>query len=268
LRVILLLLFCGIAACAGNQPQTPYPAFIQIDELPDIFIAGLPGVRAKQLAGNPETQRSSSRIELPAGWNFTTGASPGKSVEIFVLAGEISLSSLKLDAGSYAYVPPGSTGMQMRSELGALLLYFLDYANASAVIQTPLILDSKLVGWQPLSDDPNDLGRSVKILREDPGSGARSWLEKTDPVATQEWQQSSVTREGYLVSGSYHDSECVNGQAATGDYLPGGYFHRVPGAVNGGPEAGSAEGAVWFVRVLEKESLQRMPACVAPQTGQ
>ena len=113
LAVSYLLSLSMLGACAASAPQTPYPAFIQTEELPDVFLAGLPGVRAKQLAGNPETRRSSNRIILPPDWQFTTGASPGKSVEIFVLAGEIALGDLPLGPGAYAYIPPGSTGLQM-----------------------------------------------------------------------------------------------------------------------------------------------------------
>jgi len=268
LRVMWLALLCGLQACASSQPQTPYPAFIQVDDLPGIFMAGMPGVSAKQLAGNPKTRRSSNRIVLPADWNFTTGAAPGKSVEIYVLAGEIRIADLTLDAGGYAYIPSGTVGLQMQTADGALLMYFLDDANERSVIQTPLILDSDLLTWKPLSEDPNDLGRSIKVLRADPGSGARTWLEKVDPIATREWQRSSVTREGYLVSGSYSDGECVNGESVTGDYMSGGYFHRVPGAMNGGPDAGTVAGAVWFLRVLEKETLQNFPECVPLQSAQ
>ena len=75
---------------------------------------------------------------------------------------------------------------------------------------------------------------------------------KIDPYAGQSWQQSSTTREGYLVTGSYRESECLNGEVATGDYGPGGYFQRVAGAVYGGPEAASVDGAIWFLRTLEK----------------
>jgi len=263
---VCLALLAGLAACVASQPQAPYPAFIQVDDLPDVFIAGLPGVRAQQLAGNPNTRRSSYRIMLPPDWQFTTGASPGKSVEVFVLAGAIGLADLTLGVGGYAYIPSGSTGMQMTSLNGALILYFLDDANAEAVIQTPLILDSNLVGWSLLSESPNDIGLSVKELRADPGSGARTWLMKIDPVATRSWHRSSTTREGYLVSGSYRDGVCIDGQAVTGDYTPGGYFHRVPGALYGGSGATSVDGAIWFFRVQERETLQTLAEgdCATP----
>ena len=262
-----ILLYFVLAGCAATAPQTPYPAFMQVDELPDVFIAGLPGVRAKQLAGNPATRRSSNRILLPADWQFTTGAAPGKSVELFVLAGEVELADLTLGRGGYAYIPPGSTGLQMKTSAGAMLLYFIDDADADAVIQTPLIMSSDLLGWTPVSENPNDIGISVKELRADPGSGARTWLMKVDPVASQGWQQSSISREGYLVAGTYRDSECINGEAITGDYGTGGYFHRVPGATFGGPEAVSVSGAIWLLRVQEAETVQALPECIAAQAG-
>ena len=260
---IRFLLFFVLAACASVAPQTPYPAFIQVDELPDVFVAGLPGVRAKQLAGNPATRRSSNRILLPADWQFTTGAAPGKSVELFVLAGEIGLGEFALGPGGYAYVPPGSTGLQMKTSAGAMLLYFIDDADGNAVIQTPLIMNSDLLDWSPVSENPNDIGISVKELRADPGSGARTWLMKIDPVASQGWQQSSIGREGYLIAGSYRQSECINGAVVTGDYRTGGYFQRVPGAIFGGPEAVSTGGAIWLLRVQQKESVMELPECVA-----
>ena len=255
-----------LSACAATAPQPPYPAFIQVDDLPNVFIAGLPGVRAQQLAGNPQTRRTSNRILLPPDWQFTTGASPGKSVEIFVLAGEVGLGDLTLGPGGYGYIPPGSTGLQMKTSRGASLLYFLDDYDPDAVIQTPLILSSDLVSWRPLSGSPNDIGLWEKELRADPGSGARTWLRKIDSHASQSWQHSSTTREGYLVAGSFRGSECINGEAVTGDYGPGGYFHRVAGAVYGGPDAASADGAIWFLRTLENESLQTIAECAPAGT--
>lgn len=266
INAALLATAVALSSCAANSPQPPYPAFIQVDELPDTFVAGLPGVRAKQLAGNPETGASSYQLLLPADWQFTTGASPGKNVEIFVLAGEIQLGDLALGSGGYAYFPAGSTGVQMQSSRGASLLYFLNDVDPKAVIQTPLILSSDLVRWAPLSESPNDIGYAVKELRADPGSGARSWLLKIDPIASQSWRQSSAIREGYLVAGSYEDHECVNGEAISGVYRPGGYFQRSAGAVYGGPGAASTDGAIWFLRVLKKESLQTLTACLPAAT--
>lgn len=240
----------SLAACASSPAELPYPAFIQADDLPDIFIAGLPGIRAKRFAGNPDTRRSSNRLSLPADWSFTTGGLPDKSVEIYVLAGTVMLGEFTLQPGAYAYVPDGSTGVPLRTDRGAQILYFLDDANPAAVIQTPIISSRSIVPWLPVSDDPNDFGISVKELRADPGSGARTWLLRIDPGATRPWQSLSVVEEGYLLEGNYVHSECVDGTASTAAYTRGGYYHRPAAAVNAGPESTAVESSVWFVRTL------------------
>lgn len=250
------------AGCASGPPSLPYPAFIQTDELPDVYLAGLPDVDAKQLAGDPRTRRTSNRIVLPANWKFSTGASPGKSVELFVLRGQIQLADIPLGAGGYAYLPTGSLGMSMTTAAGAELLYFLDDPVPGAVIETPLILSSELVSWQPVSDDPRDFGLAMRELRADPGSGARTWLLKIDPVAARVWQKTSVAVEGFLVQGVYQHSECVNGEVVTGGYTAGGYFQRPPNVLNGGPDARSDGTAIWFLRTLSGGEVVTADRCL------
>lgn len=252
-----------LAGCAVGPSKLPYPAFIDVNELPDVFIAGMPGVRAKSLAGDPQTRRSSQRIALPADWQFTTGASPGMSVEIFVLAGEIRLGNLALQPGGYAYIPSGSTGTSMSTSAGAVLLYFVDEMNSSSVIQTPLIQSSNLLDWQPVSTAISDIGLSVKEFRSDPGSGARTWLLKVDPTAVQSWRHSSLSKEGYLVSGNYRTSECLQGEPVTADYLPGGYYYRPAGAVHGGTEEKSTGESIWFIRALGNEVVNDVAGCMS-----
>jgi len=246
----------AISACASRPIAPPYPSFIDVNGLPDAFIAGLPGIRAKQLSVDPRTQRASYRVALPADWSFTTGASPGQSVELFVLAGEIRLGEFSLRPGGYAYLPPGHTGMQMETSNGALMLYFLDDADGAAVIQTPLITNSELIDWQS-----EDIGVAVRELRRDPGSGARTWLQRIDPQAILPLQRSTQNVEGYLVSGSIMYSECSEGISGTGQYLPGGYFHRPPGATHAGPDTTTESGAVWYLRVLGEEQIETVDAC-------
>jgi len=260
---IPLLAMLILSACSSGPLKPPYPAYIAVDELPDAFVAGLPGSRAKHLSGDPRTQRASYRVQLPADWSFTTGASPGQSVEIYVLAGEIQLGEFSLTEGGYAYLPPGLSGLQMESSDGALLLYFLDEANDAAVIQTPLLTNSDLLEWQP-----QDIGVSVKELRADPGSGARSWLLNIGPEALLPWQRSSQIVEGYLVSGSIDYSECSGDQFGTEEYLPGGYFHRPPGAIHAGPATQSAAGAIWFLRVLGSEQIEIVEGCLSEPAAQ
>ncbi len=263
LKIRNCLWFILLAGCASSAPTVPYPAFVQADELPDVFIAGLPGIRAKLFANDSRSRRSSNRLLLPRDWNGSTGASPGKSVELFVIAGEITLGEMSLQAGSYVYIPPGFTGSNLGTTDGALVLYFLDNLNPNAVIQTPLFLDTDLIDWRPVSEEAEDFGFSVKELRFDPGSGVRIWLLRIDPGATQLWRQSTVTEEGYLLSGSYRHSECVDGEVLTYDYLPGGYFARPAGAIHGGPEAVATSSSVWYLREMSRGVIQSVPGCTA-----
>ena len=257
-RMIIVFAVCLLAACASKPLKPPYPSYIAVDELPDAFVAGLPGIRAKQLSVDPRTQRASYRISVPPDWSFTTGASPAHSVEIYVLAGEIRIGEFPLTAGGYAYLPAGGRGTQIDSDSGAVMLYFLDEAASGAVIQTPMITSSDLLDWQA-----QDIGIYVKELRKDPGSGARTWLMRVDPEAIIPLQKSSRNVEGYLVSGAIDYSECSGGMSGTDQYLPGGYFHRPPGAVHGGPDTTTASGATWYLRVLGDETVDFVDECPA-----
>lgn len=253
-----ILAFATIAACASGPEAPSYPAFIVADELPDLFLAGLPGVRAKEFAGDAQTRRVSHRIDLPAEWTGTTGGAPGKALEIFVLEGEITLADITLGEGGYAYVPPGSLGFNMTSPEGARVLYFLNDVNAESVIRAPIILDSGLLDWKPT----NRIGVLQKELRADPGSGERTWLKRYEPGADIPWQSASASLEGYLVSGEFVDSECVDGKAYTGTYRPGGYFYRPPDAVHGGPAAEVTSEATWFLRRKSAAETKDPAACV------
>jgi hypothetical protein len=212
--------------------------------LPDVFLASLPGVRAKQFSGDPQTRRTSNRVDLPPDWQGTTGGAPGKLLEIYVVAGELSVGDVELGPGGYAHVPPGSLGFNLETDSGARILYFLDDVDPLAMIQTPVILDSRLLDWTPSGID----GVALKDLRSDPGNGARTWLLRISPGAQIPWQSSSVMREGFLASGQYQHSECVAGEVHTAIYGPGGYFYRPPGTLNGGQESRAITESVWVLR--------------------
>ena len=249
MRTVLIAALLIVTGCATTRPQLPYPVFVQADELPDIFLASLPGVRAKQFAGNPQTRRSSNRVVFPAQWSGTSGASPGKSLELYVLYGELRVGDLRLQPGGYAWFPPGYSGANLNTTYGAEVLYFLDDANPANTVRTPIMYSSEVVDWQPLSDSPQDHGLAIKEIRRDSGSGARTWLLRISPDARFQWQSRPRILEGYLVSGRYRGSECYNGEAVSAEYTEGGYFHRPAGTVHAGPDERALETSVWLMRV-------------------
>ena len=262
------LLFCALAlqmtACAPSQPDVPYPAYVRVDEVADVFIAGLPGVRAKGLVGaNSDSTGGSYRIDLPSSWQGTSGASPDKTLEIFVIDGELSVADVSLKRGGYAYLPPGTLGFKLKSSTGARILYFLDDIEPTAVIRTPLILESGLIDWQ--DTDTEDV--AVKELRANPGSGARTWLQRIQPGATIPWQSSTANREGYLVVGNYTHSECVGTEVATDVYFSGGYVYRPAHSINGGPDSFAATTSIWFFRELTDGEEVAHERCEVTATG-
>ena len=253
-----------LGACAAGPRDVPYPAFMQVDALEHTFLAELPGIRAKRLSGDLRSGRFSALLYLPESWRWNTGAAPGKSVEVYVIAGEVMIADLSLAPGNHAYLPPGSTGMSLTTTDGAQLLYFLDEASAAAVIQTPLFMSREVVPWKPASGPLLGSGLQEKELRGDPGSGARTWLLEVPPGAGIPWQQSSTALEGFLITGDYRHSECVDGRPVTGTYAPGGYFKRPAGAVHGGPQSGSETGAVWLLRQASGGTTREVAGCDRP----
>jgi len=249
----------AISACASAPSKLPYPAFLQVDELEDVFMASLPGIRAKQLAGDPMTRRSSNRIDLPPEWIGTSGGMPGRSLEIFVLLGNLTIADIELGPGGYAFLPAGSLGFNLVSSKGARILYFLNDVDPNSVIRSPIIMDAQLLDWVPTAI----AGASTLELRKDPGNGATTWLLRVEPGVSIPWQSTSTIREGYLVKGSYQHSECINGDVHTGQYLPGGYFYRPADSVNGGPESSAIVESVWLLRETTGGVTTTVPACVA-----
>lgn len=247
-----------LSACASGPPTLPYPAFVQVDELEDIFMASLPGIRAKQLAGDSQTRRTSNRIDLPADWSGTTGGSPGRSLEIFVIAGKLKIADIELGRGGYAFLPAGSLGFNLSSAEGARILYFLNDVDPESIIRSPIILDAGLLAWSATSA----IGVFSKELRLDPGNNSRTWLLKIEPGSPVPWQTSSAVREGYLLDGSYQHSECVAGEVHTWLYAPGGYFYRPANTINGGPDARALTESVWLLREVDGGVEETVPACV------
>ena len=258
-RSIAVLLIClhGLAGCAGGSSKLPYPAFVQVDELEDMFMASLPGVRGKQLAGDPQTRRTSNRIDLPPAWKGTSGGVPGRAMEIFVVQGKLRIADIDLPPGGYAFLPAGSLGFNMATDAGARILYFVNDTDTESMIRSPIIIDTSLLDWQA---DVTP-GTYTKELLSDPGSGARTWLLRIDAGTAVPWQSSTALREGYLLRGNFRHSECVLGKVYTSQYLQGGYFYRPAETINGGPLSGSDTDVIWFLRETAKGTDTIVPGC-------
>ncbi|MCH9694933.1 MAG: DUF4437 domain-containing protein [Gammaproteobacteria bacterium] len=261
-RILMCLIVLSLSGCASGPPKVPYPAFMQVDTLDDVFMASLPGVRAKQLAGDPQTRRTSNRIDLPRDWKGTSGGAPGRSMEIFVLAGELTIADIVLQRGGYAFLPAGSLGFNLSTADGARILYFVNDTDPQAVIRSPIIIDSGLIDWQ----DTDAVGVTTKELRADPGSGAKTWLLRVATGAGMDWESSTAVREGYLIGGNQQYVECVNGEPMQWQYAPGGYFYRPENTINGGPDSLALQESTWFVRETASGQHVEWPGCMVQDT--
>lgn len=255
----VLFVLAIVSACAGGPPTLPYPAFVQSDMLEDVFMASLPGVRAKQLAGDSQSRRTSNRIDLPRDWTGTSGGVPGRSMEIFVIAGELNVADITLGSGGYAFLPAGSLGFNLTAKDGARILYFVNDTDMNSVIRSPIIIDSNLLKWEAT----DKLGVSDKELRNDPGNGAKTWLVRVATGASQKWTSSSAIREGYLVDGNQQYAECIAGKSILWQYSPGGYFYRPQDTISGGPDSLALTDSIWFLREVSGGVVTAWPSCVA-----
>tara|TARA_R110002096_G_scaffold419615_1_gene624361 strand:- start:3943 stop:4815 length:873 start_codon:yes stop_codon:yes gene_type:complete len=256
-----LILFT--TGCASGPPKLPYPAFVQVDELEDVFMASLPGVRAKQLSGDPQTRRTSNRVDLPSDWEGTSGGTPGRSTELFVVDGELTIADVSLRRGGYAYLPSGSLGFNLVAKEGARIMYFVNDTDPESVIRSPIIIDSALLDWE----DTGRPGVARKELRNDPGNGAKTWLVRVATGASQAWESSSALREGYLVTGNQQYSECLNGKVYTWQYAPGGYVYRPAGTISGGPDSHALTDSIWLFRETTRGEVTSWPGCVVQQAA-
>ncbi len=261
-KATLIAALVTLAACAGGPPKLPYPAFIQVDELDDIYMASLPGVRAKQLSGDPQTRRTSNRVDLPRDWKGTSGGAPGRSMEIFVISGELTVADIALTSGGYAFFPAGSLGFNLAANDGARILYFLNDTDPDSIIRSPIIINSDLLNWESTAK----VGVTSKELRSDPGNGAKTWLVRVASGAAQAWESSSAVREGYLVTGNQQYAECVNGEAELWQYAPGGYFYRPANTISGGPESLALTESIWVMRETGYGVAVVWPACVVRES--
>jgi hypothetical protein len=252
------------AACASGPPKLPYPAFIQVDELDDIFMASLPGVRAKQLSGDSQTRRTSNRVDIPANWQGTSGGVPGRSMELFVLSGKVTIADIELESGGYAFLPAGSLGFNLSAPEGARILYFVNDTDPKSVIRSPIIINSDLLPWE----STNKVGVATKELRSDPGNGARTWLLRVATGASLPWESSSINREGYLITGNQQYAECVDGKSELWQYAPGGYYYRPANTISGGPESLALMESIWLLRETDHGDATAWPSCTAPATDE
>lgn len=256
------------SACANQQPPSPsFTGFVQAQTAPDEPWSGFPGVVAKRLSADEFDGRRALHLELPLGWRWSGMTNDAFSREWFVLEGRLTAGGQTLRAGDLLYVAPGAAPPDMTAVLAARALLFIDPAVAGAGLQATFVSSARALPWRAgtvARDAGVPLDLSVKDLKEDPVTGARTWLVKIGPGVQVPWESHSVVEEGYLLEGDYRLSECLPEGRRDGNYLPGGYFRRPAGWIHSGPDSGTEEGAVWLMRSPGKLDVTFHESCVPP----
>ncbi len=218
------------------------------------------GVTVRTLSEDDETGACSLVLNFPAGWQRHQAGYNQAAEELFILQGDFVIDDTRYTTNCYTYLPAGMlTTKAETGPDGCTILAMYDgrprfiAANASLpdtkTHQYVKLLDTKEMSWRGphgAGEQPSELGIMVKILRQDPQSGATSWLLGILPG----WRENRkevhpVVEESYKLTG-----DMLLGPR--GLMTPGCYFWRPPGVEHG--PLYTATGTMSFCRSTGKLS--------------
>lgn len=225
--------------------------FLRFDELPRfawIPQGQLAGLRAASLSRDARSGAETLLVEASPLWRWSEGVTWRHDVELFVLEGDLAFDGYALDAGHYVFWPAGRECRGWSSRAGVRVLWMAgeDRGGAQLADGELQVID---VRAQPWAQSPAFEGRSaeeagsglgVRILREDPRTGAYTLMTRHAPGWFDARLEAHDTwEELVLLEGDYLMGE-------TGAIVAGTYIFR-PGSRPHGPQA-TRGGAVWFCR--------------------
>lgn len=212
-----------------------------------------PGVEAKRLSYDPDSQAASVILRYPAGWAMEQEHHLDSDEELYVLSGELIFSGETYGAGDYAYLPGGYPRTGMSAPDGADVLTFFEGAHVNVIGPAPdgFYDASKLVKRIPTrsvewgsATDPKVKAPGVKRLglRKDAKTGETTWLLDIDETGmtgeVNRLETHPVVEEVFLLSGEMH--------MPMGVLREGAYFWRPAGIAHG--PVGTRTGALGFFR--------------------
>ncbi len=234
----------------------PHIEFIQQQDLPfePRWLQGggaSAQIGVKRLSRDPESGAVSSLVQIPAGWRRPETGHYLVDHEIYVLAGDLTVSGVRYTEHTYAFLPAGYTRSGAYSERGALLLAFFsgeaewidDEAPAGALDERRLVRYLNLFEepWTGNFHPQFPVGAGRKWLRRDPVTTDETWILGTLPLRHgRRPEKHPVVEEMYLISG-----ELIGPQ---GLMRPGSYFWRPPEVWHG--PYGSKTGCLMLFRTV------------------
>lgn len=199
------------------------------------------GVQMRLLSEDDETGACTLVLDFPAGWQREQSGYNTAAEELFVLRGDFTIGDTPYSTSCYTYIPAGMLSANAAAGPDGCTLLAMYDARPRFIAATESLpdakteqyvrlLDTKEMSWRGPHGDgeqPSEAGIMVKILRQDPASGATSWVLGILPG----WRENRTERHP-VVEESYK---------LTGDMLlgprglmtPGCYFWRPPGVQHG-----------------------------------
>lgn len=250
----LLISLLAIAACSSlrSDPQVQGVFFIHAEDAGQRVHPLSLGLPARVLRDH--STGSALLINIPPGWAAHGSRRTDQPVELYLLAGELSLDGQLLVAGDWAGLPAGTSVAPVTSDKGAEVLVFADppvteTAPAGAAVH---IVGHAALEWVPgtaMSDaGRDDVPLEILHLKNDPSSGARTYLVRVKAGLSIPWEVHKVAEEAFVVEGDFTIAECLNGVEQVFEYRKGGYFYRPPGIAHNGPRSGTRDGVTMLIR--------------------
>lgn len=211
------------------------------------------------------------RVTVPAGWDAQVPLRYSASLEVIVLKGGLALGPHALAKWDYVRVPAGEE-VSGRSESGAQFLMFFEGTYPFIVSPDPdhapvpmTIVKRGAAPWMAgtaMADaGRDDVPLKIKHYKNDPQTGARTYLVAVQPGVTIPWETHAVPEEAYVLEGDYTLAECLPDGEQVGTYHVGGYFYRPPGIAHNGPKSGTQTGTVMLVRTPAALKVDLVDGC-------
>ncbi len=206
----------------------PHIEFIQSLDIEPVAVAQGPfrGATQRLLSADDEHGDHTALVSVATGWSGDLGATD-RPVELFVLAGELALDATAIGAGGYSYVMPCERSRQLEARSDGHLLAMVERISTACDEDPAEVVDSSALPWADRSIAAVPPGLVIKRLRDDPGTGDRTWLAALAPGWTEQRAEIHPTvEEAFLIRGDGLLGE-------HGEMTGGCYFWRPPMVLHG-----------------------------------
>ena len=270
-RIAVLFFFLGALGCSQDETNNEDNSatatdglvlFVQEQSIEPRPIESVRGLSAKILREDQKSGALAVKTDIAAGWRDPRVGRHAGPFEIYVLEGTVSLGPIDLSAGDFVRIPRRAIYGPMESGSGAELLWFFD---GPADFETSQSTTVYTASWTVARDAETpwvealvareagvELDLEVKNLRNDPSTGARTFLVRAGEGVVVPWETHPVSEEGYLLDGEHRLEECLPSGLQAGTYQPGGYFFRPPDLMHMGPGSTYEESVTWLIRTPGK----------------